>query len=132
MITLGIAAAVLAVCAVLRHALERRRAGEWGAVRFHPLWNRGAAFGAPIGRRALLALSGLALPLIWLVRRRSPLGAGLLLGGGISNLWERLRHGRVFDYVQFPHVPGPWKRFVFNLADFAIFAGVLALLRGKR
>ena len=48
-------------------------------------------------------------------------------GGGLG----RLRRGRVFDYVQFPRAPGRGKRWVFNLADFSLFAGVLALLRGR-
>ena len=129
--SLGIAAAVWAACAAARLGLENRPARTYGPVRFRPLWNRGAAFGLPVGRRALLPLSVLALAAAWLLRRRSPLGAGLVLGGGLSNLWERLRRGRVFDYVQFPRAPGRGKRYVFNLADFAIFTGVLALLRGR-
>lgn len=129
--TLGIAAAVWAACTAARRGLENRPARTCGPVRFRPLWNQGAAFGLPVGRRALLPLSVLALAAAWLLRRRSPLGAGLVLGGGLSNLWERLHHGRVFDYVQFPRAPGRGKRWVFNLADFSLFAGVLALLRGR-
>ncbi len=129
--SLGIAAAVWAACAAARRGLENWPARTYGPVRFRPLWNRGAALGLPVGRRVLLPLSVLALSTAWLLRRRSPLGAGLVLGGGLSNLWERLCRGRVFDYVQFLRVPGRGKRYVFNLADFAIFTGVLALLRGR-
>ena len=56
------------------------------------------------------------------------LGAGLLLGGGLSNLWERIRHGRVLDYLRFPKAPGPLKKYTYNLADLAIFAGALGLV----
>ena len=61
------------------------------------------------------------------------LGAGLLLGGGLSNLWERIRHGRVLDYLRFPKAPGPLKKYTYNLADLAIFLGaVLMVLRRRR
>ena len=129
--TLKTAALTAAACAAVRHLLAGSGPTEGRYVRRRPLWNRGAAFGLPVGRRALLPLSVLALAAAWLLRRRSPLGAGLVLGGGLSNLWERLCRGRVFDYVQFPRAPGRGKRYVFNLADFAIFTGVLALLRGR-
>ena len=101
-------------------------------MRFQPLWNRRGAFGLPLSRKALTVLPALALAAVWLCRRKSPVGAGLLLGGGLSNLWERLRQGAVFDYLRFPKAPGPLKRYVYNLADFAVLAGALALLLGKR
>lgn len=47
-------------------------------------------------------------------------------------LWERLRHGRVFDYLQFPKAPGALRRYVYNLADLAILAGAVTLLLRKR
>ena len=65
--------------------------------------------------------------------RGCTLGAGLLLGGGLSNLWERIRHGRVLDYLRFPKAPGPLKKYTYNLADLAIFLGaVLMVLRRRR
>ena len=74
------------------------------------------------GMLALLAASARGL----LAR----LGAGLALGGGAANLYERLRHKRVLDYLRFPRLPGRGKALVFNAADFAIFAGLLLLLLG--
>ena len=56
------------------------------------------------------------------------LGAGLALGGGLSNLYERLRGRGVLDYLRFPRLPGRVKRLVFNAADLAIFAGLLLML----
>ena len=70
------------------------------------------------------------LALVPALARRCRLGAGLILGGGLSNLWERLRHGRVYDYVRFPKAPGKLKQYVFNLADFAIFLGAALVLLG--
>lgn len=106
----------------------------WGGrIRLTALWNDGAAFSLPLKRPLVSALSILILPLVWVFRRRSPIGAGLALGGGLSNLWERLKNRRVYDYVQFPKLP-KLGRYVWNLADFAILLGgvLLALLDRKR
>ena len=137
MLTLFTAAAVLAACACLRQLLnrpERTDAYFWkGRVRLTALWNDGAAFGLPLKRTLVTALSILILPLVWVFRRRSPIGAGLALGGGFSNLWERLRRSAVYDYVQFPKLP-KIGRYVWNLADLAILIGglLLALLERKK
>jgi len=54
-------------------------------------------------------------PLAWLP-------TGLLLGGAIGNLIDRLGDGAVTDFIKFPSWPA------FNVADIAITFGVLALL----
>ena len=107
--------------------------GAEGRIRLTALWNDGAAFSLPLKRKLVTALSILILPLVWVFRRRSPIGAGLALGGGLSNLWERLRRGVVYDYVQFPKLP-KIGRYVWNLADLAILIGglLLALLERKK
>lgn len=122
-------------CAAARWYLNRssRREAELlgGQVRLRALWNEGAAFGLPVPRRALDLGSAAALGAVWAARKRGcPIGAGLILGGGLSNLWERVRHGRVYDYVQFPKAPGPLRRYVFNLADLCVLAGGALCLRG--
>ncbi|MDE6887595.1 MAG: signal peptidase II, partial [Eubacterium sp.] len=48
-----------------------------------------------------------------------------LAGGGLSNLYDRLRKGYVVDYFSFGTGPKWFRRLVFNLADFFVFAGVL-------
>lgn len=132
-----IAAAVFVACVWLRRVLDRpERAPRefWGGrIRLTALWNEGAAFGLPMKRALVTALSILILPLVWLFRGRSPVGAGLALGGGLSNLWERLRRKKVYDYVQFPKLP-KIGRYVWDLADFAIVIGglMLALFDRKR
>lgn len=132
MMTLLIASVTLAACTAVRWYLERpgrrERSALGGRVNLTTLWNRGAAFGLPLGREVLTVLSALVLAataLFW--RRRNPLGAGLVLGGGISNLWERLRHGKVLDYLRFPAAPGKLRKCVYNLADLALLAGALLL-----
>lgn len=137
MLTILTALTVFGACVSARWYLDRtsrretERAG--GRIRLRALRNGGAAFGLPIGKRLLPGASFAALGMLWTQRRRSPLGVGLALGGGLSNLLERLRRGSVYDYVQFPRAPGRLKRYVFNLADFAILLGSLLLaLRKKR
>lgn len=138
MLTLITALATLGACTAARWYLDRssRRDTEHagGRVRLRALWNAGAAFGLPIQKKVLPAASALVLGSVWARRRKSPLGAGLVLGGGAGNLLERLRRGAVYDYIQFPKAPGRLKRYVFNLADFAILLGgiLLSLRRKKR
>ena len=70
---------------------------------------------------------------VWLSRAQSRLTAlalGLIIGGAVGNAIDRLAYGWVADFVFF-HVSGANWRFnwyVFNLADVAIVAGVVALL----
>ena len=136
MLTIMIALGVLAACTAARWSLDRpaRRESEHagGLVRLTKLWNKGASFGLPIPQRAVMALSCLGLGFLWTQRRRSPLGTGLVLGGGLNNFLERLRAGKVFDYIKFPKAPGALRRYVYNLADLAILLGGIVLLLGKR
>lgn len=129
------AAAALLACTVTRWYLcraGRRETSRWGGrVCLTELWNGGAALGLPVGRKPLLGLSLAALVSLLRLRHRSPAAAGLALGGGLSNLWERLRHGRVYDYLRFPGIPGALGRYVYNLADLALFLGAAGLLLGR-
>jgi len=133
--TILTALATFGACDAVKRHLDRpgRKAAEYanGQVRLTKLWNSDAAFGLKISHELLLSLSGAALGTVWMQRRRNPIAAGLILGGGLSNLKERLCQGKVYDYVQFPGLPGKLKSYVFNLADFAVFAGAFALAAGK-
>jgi signal peptidase II len=55
-------------------------------------------------------------------RRLLWLPTGLLLGGAIGNLIDRVRQGAVTDFIKLPHWPA------FNVADMAITFGVLTLI----
>ncbi len=134
--TLFTALTSFSACTAARWYLDRssRRDADvfGGRVRLKALWNEGAAFGLPIPGEVLPLASAAALGLLWSQRRQSPAGAGLILGGGLSNLYERVRHGRVYDYIQFPQAPAPLDRFVFNLADLSALAGGAMLLAGRK
>lgn len=53
-------------------------------------------------------------------------GLGLIIGGAIGNVLDRFRHGGVTDFLDF-HISG-WHWPAFNLADVAIFFGVICVL----
>lgn len=59
--------------------------------------------------------------------RWNGLALGLVLGGGLGNLWDRLVRGEVIDFLYF-RVWGPRSLPEFNLADVFIIVGVAALM----
>ena len=131
-----IAGLTLGTCTAARWYLDRssrRESAFWGGrIRLTALRNGGSAFGLlRLGRWPLAALSAAVLAGGLPLYRKRPVSGGLLLGGGLSNLWERLRHGSVYDYVELPGAPRPAGRYVFNLADFAIMLGTGGLFLGK-
>jgi signal peptidase II len=100
------------------------------------VWNRGISYGlfqqdGDMGRWILIVVSILAsIGLsVWIRRTRAKLlgfSLGLIVGGAIGNVIDRLAYGAVFDFIQF-HI-GDWSWYVFNVADAAIVAGVIGLL----
>jgi signal peptidase II len=91
--------------------------------------NEGVAFGIDAGGTTivLVIVAFALLALILYFARHSAkklmwLPTGLLLGGAIGNLIDRIREGAVTDFLKLPAWPA------FNLADVAIVAGVLALV----
>ena len=91
--------------------------------------NTGIAFGALQGSDTiiplLIACALIALVAYFAVNAGRPwlwLPAGLLLGGALGNLVDRVREGAVIDFVD----PIAWP--AFNLADSCIVVGVFILL----
>jgi signal peptidase II len=78
---------------------------------------------------AVTATIGITV-LIWLLREKrtgDTLPLGLVLGGALGNILDRIRFGYVVDYADLHF--GDWRPFmIFNLADAAITIGVLAIL----
>jgi signal peptidase II len=67
---------------------------------------------------------------VWITReknRMDVMGLGLVLGGALGNIVDRVRFGYVVDFIDF-HIGGFRPFLVFNLADAAITIGVLVLL----
>ena len=103
-------------------------------------WNIGISFGwfqndNPVAQIALMAIKALAVVAlaIWMARSRTVLATvalGLIIGGAIGNAIDRIAYGAVIDFALF-HVQigqNTFNWYVFNLADVAIVAGVMALL----
>jgi len=91
------------------------------------MFNRGHEFSALVFS---LAAAAIVMVLIyWLSRVRSSylaVAIGLIIGGAIGNVIDRLRLGGVVDSLYFP--VGSWYWPAFNLADSAICIGVVAML----
>lgn len=64
---------------------------------------------------------------LWFVRKRTlAIGLGMVIGGALGNLIDRLVYGRVADFF---HLHGfGYDFYVFNVADAAITFGVVGLL----
>lgn len=99
--------------------------------------NKGVSLGmftadSAIERWALTALTtGIALAVgVWLWRERNRqdvAGLGLVLGGALGNILDRVRFGYVVDFADLHF--GAFRPFlVFNVADTAITIGVLILV----
>ena len=91
--------------------------------------NTGIAFGVLPGRLGIVSLLT-AAAVVWMLVHfaRSgarhtifPVALGLLVGGSVSNLFDRVRQGHVTDFIHITHWP------TFNLADSFIVVGVLLL-----
>ena len=54
----------------------------------------------------------------------------LVLAGGLSNQYDRMRRGRVTDYVQLPRAGKKLGRLVWNVADFMLLGGVVLSVIG--
>jgi signal peptidase II len=91
--------------------------------------NKGVAFGFFSGGGTVVlvfTLAALALLAGYFARRPGRpwlwLPTGLLIGGALGNLIDRIAHGAVTDFIKLPLWPA------FNVADMAITFGVLSLL----
>jgi signal peptidase II len=102
----------------------------WGPFGFALQFNSGLAFSLFTGRATLvtvlLALGVVVLALVVSrVRTMSQaIGGGLVLGGGLGNLSERVvsnHHGLVADFITLSHWP------TFNVADACITVGVIVI-----
>ena len=101
-----------------------------GPLSIHRVRNSGIAFGLfTSATSVVIALTAIAViwMLIYFARSGArhpviPAGLGLLIGGSLSNLVDRVRLGYVTDFIDF----GWWP--AFNLADSFIVIGVGILL----
>lgn len=100
------------------------------------VWNRGVSFGMfsdhpewmPI-ILTIVALTITAILLVWLWKAETKLSVyalSFVIGGAIGNVIDRVRFGAVVDFLDFHAFGYHWP--AFNIADAAIFIGVVLLL----
>ncbi|MDQ2699705.1 MAG: signal peptidase II [Actinomycetota bacterium] len=99
-----------------------------GPLQFTLTYNDGVAFGlAGGGGIFVILLSVIALVALGVFIGSAPektgtwVAGGLILGGAVGNLIDRVRLGHVTDFIHVPNFP------TFNLADSAITVGVVML-----
>ena len=95
-------------------------------------WNTGVSFSlfnsyGDSGTYALLAVAGIIsmIFLVWLWRSENrwlSAGLGMVIGGAIGNIIDRVRYGAVMDFLDFYYESYHWP--AFNLADTFICVGV--------
>lgn len=139
----GLAAIVFVVDQLVKYwIVEIVRLQEQGTVAVWPFlsltWveNRGVSMGlltadTEVGRWLLVGMTGLIALVVgvWIRRERAlpeAVALGLVLGGALGNIVDRVRLGYVVDFVHL-HV-GDRSFYVFNVADAAITLGVAILI----
>ena len=100
------------------------------------VWNYGVSFGmfndheAEYSRYILIALTSGIVGVLLVMLRNAPnrlnaISFGLVIGGALGNIIDRMMHGAVADFFDF-HISGyHWP--AFNIADACIFIGVALL-----
>ncbi len=134
---LAVAVAALVADQLTKHAVEQQMALEQSHrvlpfLSITHVRNNGIAFGFLPGRLgivSILTIIAVAWMLVHFARSGSrhvlfPVALGLLVGGSLSNLIDRLAHGHVTDFIDVSHWP------TFNLADSFIVIGVVLLIFG--
>ena len=131
----AIALAAIAADQLTKYIVTSRLALDDGVHIVGPFWihhvqNSGIAFGLFASATAVVILAtGIAVTWMLVFFARSgarhpilPVALGLVIGGSVSNLLDRVRLGYVTDFLDFRYWPA------FNLADSFIVIGVLVLL----
>jgi signal peptidase II len=100
------------------------------------VWNPGISYGLfPASSRlgtailVMVSLAAVAGLTRWLWRSTSQAltaGFGLVIGGALGNLIDRLLYGKVADFFHFYGFGYDW--YVFNIADLAITLGAVAII----
>lgn len=141
-IAYGLALAVVVVDQIIKSWVVTRLAPDlgltlpvWGPLRLTLVENSGISYGffqsgGGWSRWVLAAFSlvvsiGLA---IWAQRAEKSVIAvaiGLIMGGALGNMIDRVARGSVVDFIDVQALHFPW---VFNVADSAITVGIIVLL----
>lgn len=105
---------------------------------FRMAWNQGMNFGlfgdgSNVVRWFLVAVAVAISVWVWIwvhregAGRWSQVAAGLLIGGAVGNVIDRIAYGAVADFLNMSCC-GIDNPFAFNIADIAVFAGAIGLV----
>lgn len=106
-----------------------------GVFRFTYVENKGAAFGSLTDHRWIFLLFSTVLIIaltVYTVKKRprrwiERISVGMLIGGGIGNMIDRIALGYVIDFLDFCAFPNLWK-WVFNGADAFVCIGTVLFM----
>ena len=108
-----------------------------GFIHFHMAWNTGINFGLFADQGELVRWLLIAIALVvcgfvgyWMRREQKPIAliaAGLVIGGALGNSLDRILYGSVADFLNVTccEIRNPY---AFNVADIAIFTGLVGLV----
>ena len=148
MVFLFIAAGVCLIDQIIKKFVETRfgdgeeRTIAGGRIRLRKVHNRGFALGLLKERSDLVRFGTAFVTAFFGVRflitafgkgrKAGKAGLALLIGGGLSNLIDRLTQGSVTDYLNIRTKLPVLKKLYFNLADVMIVLGSLLVFFSKK
>lgn len=141
----GLSVAIIAIVVdqLSKYYILHEVLGSWAVINISPVfnlvraWNTGVSFSMfnNYGSLGAWLLSGMALLIVsfllfWLKSEKNRLAQaalGLIIGGALGNVIDRIRLGAVFDFLDFHIGESHWP--AFNAADsfICIGAGILIL-----
>jgi len=106
-----------------------------GFLHFTYILNPGAAFGMLAGKTWFFVITSLiVLGVILFFLNKIPkeekairICMGLIGGGALGNLYDRIFIGKVIDFIDFRALPELWS-YIFNVADSAVVIGSFLLI----
>lgn len=135
----GIALGVLAVSQLIGYwvnsSMPQNSTLELNSlVHFTHIRNHGGVFGMLQGMGWLFAAISIGLLIIvtvylWKgssIKRYEYFCFGFIVGGGASNILDRLVYGSVIDFIDIQHIP--YWNYIFNTADVMVHIGIWSLL----
>ena len=123
---------------IVVHALDLKTRGGMlildPFINFRMAWNDGINFGIQLGDKWILIALALVICawVIWWMNRDRPrptiqVMAGLVVGGAIGNVIDRIVYGAVADFLNMSCCG--WENpYSFNVADISIFLGAVGLI----
>ena len=127
---------------IIVHAMDLRTVGAidvWPPfINLRMAWNYGINFGlmagdSPVVRWVLIVVAlAICVAVIWWIKHErggkwQKIAAGLLIGGALGNVIDRVLYGAVADFLNMSCC-GLNNRYVFNVADIAVFAGAIGMI----